>query len=250
MSAQENPDELQRLLVESQVQVGQLVRLVRTLSGGGCGAAAGAMLAATARPGHSQISPAPAAAAITPHAAKPQNVLVVNSGNQTVPVTGGVQAQQSGTWNVGSNGTPTVQVSSSANSPVIVKDASHSSRQPFETQLVFQYPQGVAYDFQNLPQVPAGKRQVIETENVNGDTPRGQQIFARIDADSTISPGTSVPHFFPAQRCDANSSQSAYSTKIYIGPGVTPSVLAERTGSANGFVGIGVTVGGYYEDAN
>jgi hypothetical protein len=116
-----------------------------------------------------------------------QNVNVVNS-----PA---VNAQQSGTWNVGINGMPSVTVAnfpvtsnvaidSSANTVKIdtsnslaMRDVENPARQPFQTEfLSAEFPDGVAVNFSPLTTVPQGKRLVIEQVSVVGGMLLGQKM--------------------------------------------------------------------------
>jgi hypothetical protein len=65
-------------------------------------------------------------------------LLVTNIASQAVPVSlsgttvpGAVSATQSGTWNVGITGTPSVNVGNSASSPVLVRDVDNPVRSPY-----------------------------------------------------------------------------------------------------------------------
>src|SRR5262249_17323381 len=65
------------------------------------------------------------------------NVKVINTSTSPVPVSvqgSGltVQAQQSGAWNVGISGTPTVTVGNSAQNPLFVRDVDEPGRSPFQ----------------------------------------------------------------------------------------------------------------------
>jgi Domain of unknown function (DUF4214) len=96
-------------------------------------------------------------------------VLVTNTPSQPVPVTGTVQAQQSGPWTVGISGTPTVNVASSVGSPIFVRDVNNGV-QPFQIMV------DQIYSGPKSFQVPKDKRLVIEdvsaeAESISGSGP-------------------------------------------------------------------------------
>ena len=135
-----------------------------------------------------------------------QNVLVVNTGQQPVPVTGSatvtgtVQAEQSGTWNVGINGTPTVGLASGSSvgvsgtvgidsqtntvkidgtTPVPVRDADNPARQPFLTILSVFLSDGQDNGSSSFV-VPDGKILVIEHVSTEVGTATGQSPLVRL----------------------------------------------------------------------
>ena len=95
----------------------------------------------------------------------------VNTSSNPIPVSLNappgptVQAQQSGTWNVGINGTPTVIVGNSAQNPLFVRDVDESGRIPFQISQNVSF--GVVSFTAFLP-IPDGKIAVIEHVSTSG----------------------------------------------------------------------------------
>lgn len=91
-----------------------------------------------------------------------KDVKVINTAAEPVPVNvinSQVKVQQSGTWNVGINGTPTVQIGNAA--PITVRDADRPTAQPYQVDGVLTLPEG--FGGENLFfMIPAGKILVIE----------------------------------------------------------------------------------------
>jgi hypothetical protein len=112
-----------------------------------------------------------------------QNVNVVN-----VPT---VSSQQSGTWNVGINGTPVVGLDAAnntvkfdavnntvkidSNMPVLVRDVDNPARQPYQIGKSISLTDGQAATTFFLD-IPAGKVFVVEYVAVNGCVPVGQTL--------------------------------------------------------------------------
>ena len=109
------------------------------------------------------------------------NVKVINTSSNPVPVSlqgeAGltVQAQQSGSWNVGISGTPTVTVANSAQSPLFVRDVDAPGRNPFQTSqnILFTTVSGTAFFT-----VPDGKVTVIEHVSMSGAVESGGTVQA------------------------------------------------------------------------
>jgi len=110
-----------------------------------------------------------------------ENVKVVNTSSSPVPVLlqgpGGltVQAQQSGSWNVGISGTPTVIVGNNAQAPLFVRNVDEPGRNPFQTSenILFTTVSGTAFFA-----VPDGKVTVIEHVSMSGAVESGGTIQA------------------------------------------------------------------------
>jgi hypothetical protein len=105
--------------------------------------------------------------AITPATSQGQggtsgkDVNVVNTPNVNVVNTPTVQAQQSGVWDVGITGMPTVQVANTAQAPVLGRDVDEPARQPFQRSGVLSFAAGETTSTVEFT-VPANKRLVIE----------------------------------------------------------------------------------------
>src|SRR5262249_45979267 len=109
-----------------------------------------------------------------------ENVKVVNTSSNPVPVTLAgsgltVQAAQSGAWNVGISGTPTVTVGNSAQSPVYVRNVDEPGRSRFQTSqnILFTTVSGTGFFA-----VPDGKVTVIEHVSMSGAVESGGTIQA------------------------------------------------------------------------
>jgi hypothetical protein len=103
-------------------------------------------------------------------------VLVTNTSSQPVPVTGTVQAQQSGPWTVGISGTPTVNVASSVSNPVFVRDVNNGV-QPFQIRVDdIQNDQPTPKQFN----VPKDKRLVIEDVSAEAESISGALLYFQI----------------------------------------------------------------------
>ena len=152
-----------------------------------------------------------------------QNVKVVNTTAEPVPVQGTVQSAQSGTWNVGINNTPNVNVgNSSANPvpvtgtvnisgtpvvgldaanntvkfdsvdntvkidpamPVVVRDVDNPARQPFQVSVSPVAVTPGISAFVFMTQVPAGKRLIIEQVTSQGSVSSGAAVQMQIVTD-------------------------------------------------------------------
>lgn len=102
-----------------------------------------------------------------------------------------VQAQQNGVWNVGINGTPTVQVGNSSLSPVLMRDVDRATAQPFEQELDVAMSDGQGGENAFFT-IPLGKLLVIEQVSAFGTAPAGQKlnfsILSRVLPDLTQRP--------------------------------------------------------------
>src|SRR5262245_51844829 len=110
-------------------------------------------------------------------------VQVVNTSAQPVPVNGTVGATQSGAWNVGINGTPTVTIGNAPTAPIPTRNVDEYDRQPFQQSIAVQLMAGEQSDISSTITVPAGKRLVIE--NVAGQVvvPPGQLPIFLVQTD-------------------------------------------------------------------
>src|SRR5215472_1297712 len=94
-------------------------------------------------------------------------------------VSGTVAATQSGAWNVGITGTPTVHVGNAATSPVLVRDVDNPARKPFavNTSCVM----AAASNNCNAQfSVPAGSELVIENVSVSAAVKTGERTVAQM----------------------------------------------------------------------
>jgi|SRR5215813_2140934 len=108
------------------------------------------------------------------------NLKVINTGTSPVPVTLQgpnltVQAQQSGVWNVGINGTPTVTVGNSVTNPLFVRNVDEPARSPFQSSqnILFTTVSGTAFFA-----VPDGRVTVIEHVSMSGAVETGGTVQA------------------------------------------------------------------------
>jgi hypothetical protein len=199
----------------------------------------------------------------------PQDVRVVNTAAEPVPVkidattntikidgtTNTVKAAQSGSWIVGITGTPsvtlsgssTVQIGNSASSPALVRDVDHPHSQPFRTQVSSFFTSGSAdTTVNNSATVPAGKRLIVEFVTVKITLPNGQAaLFAKLD--------TSVFDQYITLTAAGNDSVgntlvvATHKVFVIFDPGTIVQTSAFRN-SLTGGGNILMTVSGYLED--
>ena len=96
-----------------------------------------------------------------------------------------VQAQQSGAWNVGITGTPTVNIDSTTANPVWVRDV-NDARQPYLSQTFADFTAGEATASGTFSVVPTGKRLVVEHVSVYGGIPTDRN-YSRLSPARTTS---------------------------------------------------------------
>ncbi|HEV8367924.1 MAG TPA: hypothetical protein VGQ39_08235 [Pyrinomonadaceae bacterium] len=206
-----------------------------------------------------------------------QNVRVVNTGSEPVPIVGNttvngtVQAQQSGSWNVGINGTPTVGLDFSNNTvkfdavnntvkidptnPLAVRNVDNPARQPFQADAPsigeFQPGQGIA--FANITTVPQGKRFVIEQVSIMGGMLPGQKMLtAGIEVLSANQNNTYYLTITP-QGTNSGGFRDIYvasqQVRLYADPGTNVYGVATRD-NTTGFANAAVTwtISGYLVD--
>ncbi len=158
-----------------------------------------------------------------------------------------VQAQQSGAWNVGIAGTPTVNIGSTTANPVWVRDV-NDARQPYLSQTFADFTAGEATASGTFSVVPTGKRLVVEHVSVYGGIPTGQKLFALITRENNtnhavvLHPQANFPAFGGADQFVASEEM-----KLYFDAGTTPGAFANRnstTGSGN----LIFTISGYLVD--
>jgi len=152
-----------------------------------------------------------------------QNVKVVNTTAEPVPVQGTLQSAQSGTWNVGINNTANVNVTNSSTNPVqmtgnvtisgtpvvgldaanntvkfdsvnntvkidpatpvVVRDVDNPARQPFQASVSPVAVTAGNTAFVFMTQVPVGKRLVIEQVTSQGSVLSGAAVQMQIVTD-------------------------------------------------------------------
>jgi hypothetical protein len=182
---------------------------------------------------------------------QPQNVNVVNT-----PTVG---AQQSGTWNVGINGTPTVGLDVGNNtvkidtaSPLPVRDADEPARTAFQAMGSGDFDFGSNQTTIDLTTVPAGKRLVIQYVSATMRLPNGHKftevsLFTAFDGNGGVSLFL-VPSLTAS---DANSDYFAASQPVfkYAGAGTLVTARLFRDSAGVGVSGAGiVAISGYLID--
>ena len=213
-----------------------------------------------------------------------QNVKVVNTSQEPAQVSGNVQAQQSGPWSVGINGTPTVGIDGTFNTvklaagttvqaqqggdwsvnidpsgntvkidsaaPVAVRDVDNPARQPF----FYSGYQGFSDGAQSsnpfsLPPVPAGKILVVEYINFRGRMLIGQKM---VEAILSISPPfTSID--FPISSSGGDGIRDNYVVsqplRLYAPAGTVLTTYAVRNNATGGNPdSVAIAVSGYLLD--
>lgn len=185
-------------------------------------------------------------------------VKVVNTPAEPVPVTGSitgsvnvvntpaVNAQQSGEWNVGIVGTPTVGLSPSANTvkidPSSALPVNNSANQPFQSLRVFQIANGEREGFSSFSG-PNGKQLVIEYVSAIQTVPTDDVTFYRIQ---TTAGGNSVTHYMPPVTV-GGERMLGQQVKLYADPGTEVSVSAFRR-SVGGLVTVNLIISGHLVD--
>ncbi len=157
-----------------------------------------------------------------------------------------VNAQQSGLWNVGINGS--VNIGNPAASPVPVRDVDNPARQPFQWPFVWSVAPGSFDEFSPFVTVPAGKRLVIETISVQATADVVSHIRIRIQ---TTADGQLSGHFIDvANRGGAaglTNFHGTHAVRIYADPGSSVRFGAGRNDSS-GFVSVEAAISGYFVD--
>jgi hypothetical protein len=188
-----------------------------------------------------------------------QNVNVVNTPT--------VNAQQSGTWNVGINGTPVVGLDAGNNTikfdavnntvkidttnPLLVRDVDNAARQSFRKSVFVSLPDGTSFAAIN-PGItpPTGKRLVIEAVSVSGNIPSGQKYscslnitdeFAQVLFDLDLALALQAT-FGPVDTYQGNTI-----TRVYVENSDNVAFDVFRT-AATGAAGMRVSFSGYFVD--
>ncbi len=188
----------------------------------------------------------------TSSAKAPDDVNVVNTPGNPVPtkaqgttaIAGTVQAQQSGNWNVGITGTPTVSIGNTAAAPVLVRDVENPARQPFGQTFNFTIPDGMIQGQTSLS-LPAGKHLVIEyvsgLSEFNPISFGGPLVYGALNTDV----GGQV--FYPWNAPSANGiCVASQLVHAYVSQSVM--IFVERA-ALQGSQQVKVTVTGYLVDA-
>ena len=190
---------------------------------------------------------------------QPQNVNVVN--------TPSVNAQQSGTWNVGITGTPVVGLDAGNNTvkfdavnntvkvdptnPLSIRDVDNPARQPFRKSVFVSFPDGATFAAIN-PGInpPAGKRLVIEAVSASGNIPSGQKFACTLnitDEFAQVLFNLDLTLTLQATFGGVDSFQGNTTTRVYLEPSDNIAFDAFRTSGA-GSGGMRVSFSGYFVD--
>ena len=195
-----------------------------------------------------------------------QNVNVVN--------TPSVNAQQTGTWNVGISGTPVVGLDASNNTvkfdavnntvkidptnPLPVRDVDSPARQPFQADATGSFLNGgVSTGDVHITTVPAGKLLIIEHMSALGTMIVGQKMtsVAIYTTLQKFNNGNGVPHFLAISLQGNNPVYNedffaaSQDTRLYADPGteVTGFALRDSTTGLNANA-VRFTISGYFVD--
>ncbi|MCI0627644.1 MAG: hypothetical protein L0387_39340 [Acidobacteria bacterium] len=208
---------------------------------------------------------------------RPLLVQIINDGTSPVPITGttsisgtadvnvvslpAVQAQQSGSWNVGIAGTPSVNV---ANQPTVnahilsgafvgidpannTVQLANSAGTPFQTTL--EAAVGVPTMQPSSLNVPVNKRLIIEF--VSGfcrPVTATDSMRAEVGLFTTSS-GVGASHALPMAQPFSFTQSFAESTRIYADPGTTVGFgLGVIAGGASAFLSCSATISGLLVD--
>lgn len=149
---------------------------------------------------------------------KPENqVVVVNTGDQPVPVV--VQGTTAISGAVAIAGTPTVAVASSASNPIFVTRADNPEKYPFQRAVNVIVADGSFVGDATIT-VPAGTHWVIEQVCLDSAMPVGQSIRASV---MTVESGAQIAHTmltvprgtFNFGSGDFDTFEATHSTRIY-----------------------------------
>ena len=194
----------------------------------------------------------------------PQDVRVVGttvtqpvSASSPLPVTGDVNigntptvnAQQSGSWNVGINGMPTVKVDNTAN-PLFVRDVDNPASQPFQAATSFGIAAQQIRGGGVLTTVPLGKRLVIEHVSVRARVQPNQKLAEAeilIAVANNNNGGHPIDYYFALNDQGDNLFMANQQVRLYADPGTEVQVAATRNASdGSGFVYFSIS--GYFVD--
>jgi hypothetical protein len=183
-----------------------------------------------------------------------------------------VSAEQSGAWNVGITGTPSVQVSNTptvnlaadtlvkiqnqtANDgnavPIMVRDSDSPGRHPFQVRVDFPINDGTNEGESGGIRVPAGKRLVVEYVSANITLPSGQKVLEVWVI--TTQNGSAIQHFFSTAFQGTSNILTGYftisqQTRLYSDPSaISAGIVVFRNAlSGSGFVSFRIS--GYLID--
>jgi hypothetical protein len=197
---------------------------------------------------------------------RPLLVQIVNDSSAPVPVTGtttiggtadvnvvslpAVQAQQSGAWNVGINGTPTVNAHLMSGAFVGIDPANNtvqiasSAGTPFQKALLQLNTLPVAFS------VPPDKRLVIEFVSGECGSPDASSVLLRASLSTTVG-GELAAHFMPIEprtTAPALLHTFAFQARIHADPGSSVSFSRVAAEAPPGLFQCHVTVSGQLVD--
>jgi len=177
----------------------------------------------------------------------PQQVKVVNTAAESVPVTLAPDAT------VGISGTPTVNVNSSQANPLIVRNADNPTRVPFQVRFGANVMDGVGAIIQDLFTVPEGKRAVIEFASGLNKVPVGQTVLDFLIETRLNGDDVDAGHRFIVQSIPGTTPATfvvSGTAKLYADPGTIVKLRVIRTNGTAGLFSTSVTVSGYLEDVS
>lgn len=193
---------------------------------------------------------------IKPETKTPDEVVIVNTTAQPVPtaaqgttnIAGTVQAQQSGDWNVGISGTPTVTLAPDTlvdTNTLVVADLDNPSRQtPFGKQVIVSL--GDLGQKSESFLTPANKRITIEHVSARGAVPAGQSVQFEVQFFSTsaLMEHSLLPMNTGDSGVGTNFFVASQPMKVYLEPSTLVIVTARRFGGS-GFANFEFSFSGY-----
>ena len=182
-----------------------------------------------------------------------QDVLVVNTATEPVPVTGEVALKPGSKVGIDPSGNG-VTVVNGASQPIPVagniRDADQPARQPFAHSFSNNFTSGVCGDDDNIV-VPSGKRLVIETVSGQVRVPSGQTAVLTLGATTSgVVASYPVPITFAGSNLcfdGQDSFRTFEALRIYADPGSTV-IVEVRRNSNTGPVSWFLTISGYLVD--
>jgi hypothetical protein len=201
---------------------------------------------------------APVLAATASAAQKVESVKVVNTTAEPVPttavgvtsVTGTVQAQQSGTWQVGVTSLPAVQVGNAINAPVPTISV-NDGREPVQMRLTLNIATGSSQAQAEI-EVPAGKRLVIEHASSRAQGPTGQGFIAQIQTSVFANESTRGVHWLVLHNQGTFSGIDVFTAsqpmRVYADPSTPPVQFIVTRTTVVGSAFAEVTLSGYLVD--
>ena len=131
------------------------------------------------------------------------------AGSVNVANTPTVNAKQSGAWNVGITGTPTVEVGNDAGNPVLMRDVDRPTAQPFQYEAVVTIEDGLQGGNASIP-IPSGKLLVIENVSAFGTASASQRIQT-FSINTHVAPDNTLrPHYLQFTPRDTGFSSYEY----------------------------------------